>query len=915
MEKEQQEKEQQMRKLAAELELTKQRTDEARKVAEINKSRAENAERLLIEDCDTVKDFLTEQQFTTQFPEEVPVATVTRSPVKLKGVELPKFSGEDKTSYEPWKAAFMAMVDAQNIPVGEKMLRLQSSLSDRALALVKDLGYSSAAYERAKLKLEKRYGGERRQQINHLTTLRNWPKVRSRNLQDLEEFQALLERILITVKDCGSLQDQSLNLSAKEKLTEHDVQAYKYWLIDHAKEDCFESLVDWVELRVQIMEEAREETEGFGRKNDERGKGNREGRTRVRGFNTRSTARHCIVNTCKQDHPPWVCDAFKKLPVNKRKELISKSSRCYPCLAAGHHSKDCRKARKCGVDGCQSDKHSSYLHGSIPPNGNTNTGQQLQPEAPTFNPGPPAVPQTRNEQSGGMNYNQPGLGPSTQERTHQTSNADNISLMVLPALISNGQKQLKVNVMLDPCSTSSYISEHAAGELELHGQSLSLTIAGTGGTEVQKRSRCVELSVASLNGTFSAPSRAHVLDNIASDTPAFQWSELKRNWPHLHHVPFEKVSRRRYIDVMIGSDHPLFHLVLKEIRGSRPNDPIARLTNLGWVCFGPTLVEEFRRKSRSHFTRTYRSNHVIQQPPPDDILRKFWELESIGIKEETRQPMTVEEKVAITKVAETLTFENGRYTVGIPWREGEPRLGNNYDAALGRLQSQEKSLKRKGPDIMKQYSHIFEEYEHKGYIKKVAKSETKEQWFLPHFPVIRPDKDTTKVRVVFDAAMKCQGKSLNDAIQSGPKMQREILDVLIRFRRAPVALTADISEMFLQVGLRKEDRPYHRFLWRDFDASKEPDVYEFQRLLFGNTASPFCSQYVLHSHAQTHKVDYPEAAESVDNSMYVDDLLDSTETVETAQHLQNQLSDVLAMAGFNLRKWSSNEAAVIENVP
>ena len=172
--------------------------------------------------------------------------------------------------------------------------------------------------------------------------------------------------------------------------------------------------------------------------------------------------------------------------------------------------------------------------------------EQLQPEAPTFNPEPPAAPQTRNEQSGGMNYNQPGLGPSTQERTHQTSNADNISLMVLPALISNGPKQLKVNVMLDPCSTSSYISERAAGELELHGQSLSLTIAGTGGTEVQKRSRCVELSVASLNGTFSAPLRAHVLDNIASDTPAFQWSELKRNWPHLSSYTMSHL--RRYPD-------------------------------------------------------------------------------------------------------------------------------------------------------------------------------------------------------------------------------------------------------------------------------------------------------------------------------------------------------------------------------
>ena len=49
--------------------------------------------------------------------------------------------------------------------------------------------------------------------------------------------------------------------------------------------------------------------------------------------------------------------------------------------------------------------------------------------------------------------------------------------------------------------------------------------------------------------------------------------------------------------------------------------------------------------------------------------------------------------------------------------------------------------------------------------------------------------------------------------------------------------------------------------------------------------------------------------------MYVDDLLDSSETVESAQHLQRQLSDMLAIAGFNLRKWSSNEAAVIENIP
>ena len=84
MKKEQEQKERQMKKLAAELELSKQRTKEAQKITEMNKSRAESAEQLLAEEF-----------------EEAPVEGVARTPVKLKGVELPKFSGEDKISYEP----------------------------------------------------------------------------------------------------------------------------------------------------------------------------------------------------------------------------------------------------------------------------------------------------------------------------------------------------------------------------------------------------------------------------------------------------------------------------------------------------------------------------------------------------------------------------------------------------------------------------------------------------------------------------------------------------------------------------------------------------------------------------------------------------------------------------------------------
>ena len=120
--------------------------------------------------------------------------------------------------------------------------------------------------------------------------------------------------------------------------------------------------------------------------------------------------------------------------------------------------------------------------------------------------------------------------------------------------------------------------------------------------------------VASLDNKFSASLQANVLDNISGDTPAFEWSKIKTKWPHLQSIPFQNVAKRRQIDVLIGSDNPIFHHVLQEVHGEAARDPIARKTSLGWVCFGPTLTEEFRQKSSPtshvHSAQTKSKNEV-----------------------------------------------------------------------------------------------------------------------------------------------------------------------------------------------------------------------------------------------------------------------------------------------------------------
>ena len=96
---------------------------------------------------------------------------------------------------------------------------------------------------------------------------------------------------------------------------------------------------------------------------------------------------------------------------------------------------------------------------------------------------------------------------------------------------------------------------------------------------------------------------------------------------------------------------------------------------------------------------------------------------------------------------------------------------------------------------------------------------------------------------------------------------------------------------------------------------EEPEIYEFLRLPFGNASSPFGAQYVLQTHAKARSEEKPNASETIDNSMYVDDVLDSCETVKEACSLRNDLSDVLSDAGFKLWKWLSNEPSVIVEVP
>ena len=106
---------------------------------------------------------------------------------------------------------------------------------------------------------------------------------------------------------------------------------------------------------------------------------------------------------------------------------------------------------------------------------------------------------------------------------------------------------------------------------------------------------------------------------------------------------------------------------------------------------------------------------------------------------------------------------------------------------------------------------------------------------------------------------------------------------------------------------------FFHFLWRNLEIEREPDVHEFERIVFGDASALFIAQFVSQENAENHKEEFPLAAETVKKSM--DDSLDSGKTVATAIELFRQLPGLWGKAGMLPRKWLSNSPAVLKVIP
>ena len=191
---------------------------------------------------------------------------------------------------------------------------------------------------------------------------------------------------------------------------------------------------------------------------------------------------------------------------------------------------------------------------------------------------------------------------------------------------------------------------------------------------------------------------------------------------------------------------------------------VARLpscnSEFGWVVSGPTNdKDEFSGESVVNLSSIEKPRSLSipnsQATSEDELsksLHRFWEVESLVITEEHAA-----EEEFLRGVH--YHYDEGRYEVNLPWKPGFAPISNGYAMCMKRLH-QLRSRLNNDKSLLKEYDGIIKDQERMGIIEPAVDTEEYSH-FLPHHG---EDKETTKIRVVFDGSAK-SGKddlSLND---------------------------------------------------------------------------------------------------------------------------------------------------------
>ncbi|XP_038106598.1 uncharacterized protein LOC119766232 [Culex quinquefasciatus] len=806
-------------------------------------------------------------------PSTAPVPAAQRPVVIQQSLPrlVPTFDGK----YENWKrfkTMFRDVVDRSNETPRMKLYRLEEALIGEAKGTLDEKTIEDGNYDGAWELLEERYEDNRRMVDIHIGGLL---KVQKLHKESHAELRALVETVVGHVENLKYLRQEFTGVSTQfvVYLLAHalDSDTKKLWEATVKKGELpnYEETIKFLKNRVSVLERCDETSEPAAKQRD-RNNPRPTNKPSYQKANAATTSSNPEIRCemCGDSHLTFKCGTLAGLTVAQRSEKVRSKNLCLNCLRKGHSWKKCTSRYSCGK--CRQ-RHHTLLH---------DDSEQKFVQKPV------------NPQNVAPVANQPPVSQATgQEPPQSTSATCNHTqtvktVMLLTALVhllDDKDRPVPCRLLLDNGSQVNFITEQLAKRLNTRRVAANVPICGIGAVKTYAR-ESMTVQLRSRYNSFTVEVECLIVPKLAD--PNF-------------HTPDR-------IDMLLGVS--MFFKLLKSGQLElAKNLPELRETYLGWVVagdVGDTVPD-------AQFSHTATLDDV------SEAIERFWRVEDIDSATQVSTEQDECECEAFFRATHKRD-PTGRYEVRLPFRPVVGNLDNNRSLALRRFLSLEKRLYR-DPDLKRQYGEFISEYESLGHCKSVEEADDSPgqgRYYMPHHAILRPSSSTTKLRVVFDASAKLSPSSvsLNEALQIGGTVQNDLFSILLAFRKHPVAFTADLSKMYRQIRVAPADTPFQRIFWRN-EPADFIRVLELTTVTYGTASAPFLATRCLVQLCEDEGEKFPLAAKIVRDACYVDDILSGADSPDEAIECLKQLQGLLSRGGFPIHKWSSNESAVMDQIP
>ena len=775
-----------------------------------------------------------------------PTPTIQSNSSNLPKFDLPKFDGSVLHWRAFWDVFEFEVHNKTTYTGATKFNFLNSRLKGPAKAALSGLTPYNANYPKAIYILKDRFGQDKKIIAAHMRALYNMAKPGT-DRASLRIFSDQLESHIRGLDALGKSTDSFGDLLVCILLDKFSSDLRRNLARQHGTTEwTLEDLQAAIKQELEVLDDSS--TEQQSNKNST---GFKKANVLFAGASqSQATKKKQRCAYCTGEHYATQCTTVEK--TTERLKVANVKKLCLNCLDGSHTSlKDCPSKFRCKY--CSKAHHSS-LH----PDNSEEASEKPIVASVSVSISPPTTvaAATNNSVSSG-----PFLQPYVFLKT---------------AVVEAHFKGFKerANILIDEGSQRTFITSRLAKLLRLKPlwrESLLLSGFSMNPTGIEYYD-VTKLFIVGLNGSL-IEMKAIIIDRLVSplDDPHRKLA-----------ASLNTAQQQRHND--------------KVIRGAGPT---AIESKIGYLLSGPLSASSENNESSDSVLAL----HVSAMENFD--LSKFWTVESLGIQPELERDSTTS-----IYQSQCVEFRTDQYAAKLPWKPEHPDLYPNLQVCQRRTRG---TIKRaaKNPELLAVYQKIISDQLDRGFIERVPPGEIhkRECHYIPHFAVEK-ESATTPLRIVYDCFCKtATGVSLNDFLETGPPLQNDMLEILLRFRIHRIGLSADIEKAFHKIILHESDRNFIRFLWSSNiqNPDAELDVYRFKVIPFGASCSPFILLSVIKHHLQL----FPfTTAADMDLNIYVDNLISGCDSPEEALDYYAVSNSILNKAGLNLQSLSSNEQTI-----